>query len=177
MIDQPADGALPSDAEAALRSRIAVFKIIRPQYTGSRVGLVGALTGERYALPGVGEADNWSIPTGVFHVEDLIGKYLVKLEGADEPGRYRFARTPAPDNQLILSALPVGGAITKDAKVRCYGPLGPLSNEHGDVALMFGATPMRESVEEDTACGNLDNVMTPRSSDASDSGDSAPRFR
>ena len=167
MTEQPADGALASDVHAGFLSRLAVSRIIVPQRPGSRVGLFHALTADRYALPGVGEADNWTVPTGAFNVEDLIGKYLVKLERADEPGKYKLARTPAPDNQLLLSPLPVAGAISKDARIRCYGPLRPLSNEDGDVALMFGATPMRETFE-DKACGNVDDVVTPRSSDSDD---------
>ena len=164
MTEKPADGALASDADAGFLSRLAVLRIIVPQ---RRVGLVHALTADRYALPGVGEADNWTVPTGAFNVEDLIGKYLVKLERADEPGKYKLARTPAPDNHLLLSPQPVAGAMSKDARVRCYGPLGHLSNENGDVALMFGAAPMRETFE-DKACGNVDDVVTPRSSDSED---------
>ena len=164
MTEKPADGALASDADAGFLSRVAVLRISAPQ---RRVALVHALTADRYALPGVGEADNWTVPTGAFNLEDLIGKYLVKLEPADEPGKYKLARTPAPENQLLLSPLPVAGAISKDARIRCYGPLRPLSNEDGDVALMFGATPMRETFE-DKACGNVDDVVTPRSSDSED---------
>ena len=36
-----------------------------------RVALVNAMTGERWALPDVGEEDNYTIPTWAFQVEEL----------------------------------------------------------------------------------------------------------
>ena len=43
-------------------------------WQGSRVALINLTTGERYALPGVGEGHNYTIPTERFQIDDITGK-------------------------------------------------------------------------------------------------------
>ena len=128
----------------------------------SRVALVNATDGERYALPGVGEADNWTIPASCFTVQEIIGKELHALEKSDAEGAFRLARTPHPANEIIRSAAPVCGILSKDREVRMYGPIAPLADENGNVFVMFGCTRLRETVQE-TACADLGGIRTPPS--------------
>ena len=129
---------------------------------GSRVALVNVTNGERYALPGVGEAYNWTIPVDHFQIEDIVGKELHALEKSDAEGTFRLARTPHPANEIIRSAAPVCGIVSKDGKVRMYGPIAPLADENGNVFVIFGFTRLRETVEE-TACADLGGIRTPPS--------------
>ena len=127
-----------------------------------RVALVNYANGERYALPGVGEADNWTIPADRFAIEEITGKELHALEKSYAEGTFRLARTPHDDNEIIRSAAPVCGIVSKDGKVRMYGPIAPLADENGNVFVMFGCTRLRETVQE-TAFADLGGIRTPPS--------------
>ena len=125
----------------------------------SRVALVNAANGERYALPGVGEV---TIPADHLKIEDIIGKELHALEKSDAEGTFRLARTPHPANEIIRTAAPVCGFVNKDGKVRTCGPIAPLADENGNVFVIFSFTPLRETVEK-TACADLGGIRTPPS--------------
>ena len=127
-----------------------------------RVALVNYANGERYALPGVGEADNWTIPASCFTVQEIIGKELHALEKSDAEGTFRLARTPHPANEIVRTAAPVCGFVNKDGEVRTCGPIAPLADENGNVFVIFGFTRLRETVEE-TACADLGGIRTPPS--------------
>ena len=131
-------------------------------WQGSRVALLEAVSGDPYALPGFGESHNWTIPADRFLIEDIIGKELHALEKSDAEGTFRLARTPHDDNEIIRSAAPVCGIVSKDGEVRMYGPLAPLADENGNVFVMFGCTRLREPAQE-TACADLGGIRTPPS--------------
>ena len=102
-----------------------------------RVALVNYANGERYALPGVGEADNWTIPASCFTVQEIIGKELHALEKSDAEGTFRLARTPHPANEIIRTAAPVCAFVSKDGRVRMCGPIAPLADENGNAFVIF----------------------------------------
>ena len=128
---------------------------------GSRVALLEAVSGDPYALPGVGESHNWTIPADRFRIEHIIGKTLLALE-RDAEGKLRLARAPPPGNEIIRSKAPVYGFVSKACEIRMYGPLAPIADECGCVFVQFGWTPLREDSME-TACADLIHIPTPPS--------------
>ena len=130
-------------------------------WQGSRVALVNFTNGERYALPGVGEAYNYTIPVDHFRIEHLVGKELHALEKSDTEGTFRLSRTPHPANEIIRSAAPVCGIVRK-GELRLYGALEAVADENRNVFVVFGYTRLCERVEE-TACAELGGIRTPPS--------------
>ena len=74
----------------------------------SDVSLVGAMNGERWCFPGVGNAPEFLVPVRRFLAEQILGKYLVKLT------RKQSGRAPLRDEatgEVVLSRAPVSAFV------------------------------------------------------------------
>ena len=149
------DHALPSQKEV-----IADAEEEGDRGTGfAHVSLVGALAGERYCFPGVGNPPDFLVPVQRYQAQDIMNSYLVRLLRIQEGWAiHRNAETRDP----TLSPSPVTAFIGKDDRPYQYGCLAKIANEEGTVFVMFGDTPLPVSFEE-KECGDLDDVETPRS--------------
>ena len=110
----------------------------------SRVALVCSTSGQCYALPGVGEQHNYTIPTQIYNIQDIIGKELYLLEQADAQGVFRLSCKSPRSNEIVRSALPVSG-IAGAGGVQVYGSLNAVANEKGQVSVVFGETSERST--------------------------------
>ena len=137
-----------------------------------RVALVGAVNGRRYSLPGVGEADNWTIPVAAFEVKDVIGRRLILLHEPDARGVLCLARGSAPGYEFVLSPGCVTAILSQDGEVRTCGLLAPLADERFEIRVLFGDRPLQEP-SAPRPCADLEAVLTPRS----DCDDGGLRFR
>ena len=126
------------------------------------VKLIGALDGQRFCLPGVGEAPEYLVPVRAFPAQDILKfkTYLVKLTRGDKG--WEVQRDEAT-NEPVLSNAPV--AYFLDA---IHGlpymrrSLGRIANMEGEVAVVFGFEPPVVSFET-RACADVSGVSTPRS--------------
>ena len=154
-----------------------------------RAKLQGAVAGNWFAWAGVCSAvTGWSFPAQKFFVEDIVGKYLVKLK--DCPGRdcnklkvQRFCnhcqlpeqaqqcmcdKAPRPVKcevcgqimEPTLSEAPVNALLHPNGEVRTCGPLTSLVNDQGIVLVNFGNSKQYEQAEE-KACYEGE-ILTPR---------------
>ena len=121
--------------------------------------LKGALSGERYCHAGVGENDDWKIPSGPqpFPLQDLVGRVLLKLR-EDEYGNWH----PYKNEQgfYVESPAPVTGFQAHDGMVRKYGCLAHIMDSEGWVKVLFGTKPLFEQ-SEDVPLIDLSGVSTP----------------
>ena len=151
-----ATGAAPT-----LSARAAMVKTadLEGGTSFTHVSLVGALAGERYCFPGVGNPPDFLVPVQRYQAQDIMNSYLVRLLRIQEGWAiHRNAETRKP----TLSPSPVTAFIGKDDRPYQYGCLAKIANEEGTVFVMFGDTPLPVSFEE-KECGDLDDVETPRS--------------
>ena len=149
------DHALPSQKEV-----IADAEEEGDRGTGfAHVSLVGALAGERYCFPGVGNPPDFLVPVQRYQAQDIMNSYLVRLLRIQEGWAiHRNAETREP----TLSPSPVTAFIGKDDRPYQYGCLAKIAKKEGMVFVMFGDTPLPVSFE-DKGCRDLDDVDTPRS--------------
>ena len=128
------------------------------------VKLIGAEDGRRYALPDVGEAPEYAVPTRAFQAEEIISQRLHLLVWTEENGweKHLDKTTGEP----LLTESPVSGFQDRTKRVRCYGDLGVIANEEGMVAVFFGAEPLQEPYFSKPCC-DVSDARTPRS-DVSD---------
>ena len=130
------------------------------------VKLIGAEDGRRYALPDVGEAPEYAVPTRAFQAEEIISQRLHRLVG-----RRRRRRTTQKvwekhfdetSGRPSLTEKPVAGFLDRTKRVRLYGNLGMIANEAGMVAVVFGDEPLQEESESKPCC-DVSGESTPRS--------------
>ena len=69
-----------------------------------RVGFIGSVSGERFALPGPARQDNrWTVPVAVFEAKHVVGRRMLQLERSNvATSGLQLAR--GPDGEVILSA-------------------------------------------------------------------------
>ena len=127
------------------------------------VNLIGAEDGQRYALPDVGEASDYAVPTKAFQVEDIISRRLHRLVWSQNGWEKHIDET---SGRPSLTEKLVAGFLDRTNRVRLYGNLGMLANDAGMVAVVFGDEPRQEESESKPCC-DVSGVRTPRS-DVSD---------
>ena len=124
------------------------------------VKLIGAEDGRRYALPDVGEAPEYAVPTRAFQAEEIISKRLHMLVWTEENGwKKQLDKTTGEPS---LTEKPVAGFLDRNKRDRLYGNLGMLANYAGMVAVVFGDEPRQEEFESKPCC-DVRGVRTPRS--------------
>ena len=108
------------------------------------VSLWGALHGERWGLPGVGDANGFLVPVHVFPAERIVGRYFLKLIRTEEGWE------PLRDDnkQLVLSPAPVSEFVDKHKKPYAYGSLAIIADDEGRVDMFFHHTPQPALYEE-----------------------------
>ena len=132
-----------------------------PVHQTARFKLVGRLSGIQYAFPGPStEHNDWTVPTDLFQVEEIVGRYLVMLE-QDRTGQLVLARDD--NGKVILSGGPVSAMLTLTQNKRLFGPVAPLIDSGGAVRVLFGDEKLTEEFEELEPTVNLAEVETPRS--------------
>ena len=138
-------------------------------YTHRRthVKLQSALAGERYGLPGVGDASNdFAVPTAKFGIQDIVGRYLVRLQNTPTGGlaverkKRSAGNTNNEKDSVVLSRAPVCHLLDRLGKKRTHGNLEALADEQNFVRVYFHQT---KSCEEwfDVPCANTDDISTP----------------
>ena len=113
--------------------------------------MIGAEGGKRYALLDVGEEPEYA--------EEIISQRLHLLAWTENGWEKRLDET---SGMPLLTEKPVAGFRERTNGIRCYGNLGVIANEEGMVAVVFGATPLREESYA-KPCGDVRDVDTPRS--------------
>ena len=111
------------------------------------VSLLGALHGERYGVPGRGEAPEVLVPVRRFLAEHILGKRLVKLTRTQE------GWAPLQDEatgEPVLSSAPVSAFVGRDNRPYVSGSLARIANEHRMVFVMFSDQPLRVQVRVGT---------------------------
>ena len=116
-----------------------------------RVTLICSASGQRYALPGVGEHHNYTVPTQRYNIQDIIGKELYLLESSSKRGVFRLSCSSPRSKEIVRSALPVSG-IAGAGGVHVHGSLAAVANEQGQVCVVFGTT--RDRSKPETSDGN-----------------------
>ena len=126
-----------------------------------RVGFIGSVSGERFALPGPAREDNrWTVDVHVFQAENVVGRRMLQLERSNvATSGLQLAR--GPDGEVILSA-PVQGFMSPDDQLRVHGWLEVLADVDGLIRVVFGEVPLTEPYEN-KPCITLSDVSTPRS--------------
>ena len=113
----------------------------------AHVSLLGALHGERYGVPGGGEAPEVLVPVRRFLAEHILGKRLVKLTRTQE------GWAPLQDEatgEPVLSPAPVSAFVGGDNRPYVSGSLARIANEHRMVFVMFSDQPLRVQVRVGT---------------------------
>ena len=113
----------------------------------AHVSLLGALHGERYGVPGGGEAPEVLVPVRRFLAEHILGKRLVKLTRTQE------GWAPLQDEATgkpVLSPAPVSAFVGGDNRPYVSGSLARIANEHRMVFVMFSDQPLRVQVRVGT---------------------------
>ena len=129
----------------------------------SHVKLVDAENGKRYALPEVGEAPEYAVPTRAFRAEEIIARRLHLLVWTEENGwEKQLDKTTGEPSH---TEKPVAGFLDSTKCIRRYGNLGLLANEAGMVTVILGDEPRQEEFES-TPCGDVSGVRTPRSDES-----------
>ena len=116
-------------------------------------------SGNQMCIPGVGTAsEGWSLPAGIFDVNDLIGQYVVKI------GR---------NNEVTQEHFKVSAVLTQNDEVApLQYPLSEVADKEGWVRVLTGANVLpfigRKYTYKPKA--DLSGVRTPETpSDPSDS--------
>ena len=114
-----------------------VLKEVEPDHGAepSDVSLVGAMNGERWCFPGVGNAPEFLVPVRRFLAEQILGKYLAKLT------RKQSGWEPLRDEargDVVLSLAPVSAFVGGDGCPYMSGSLARIANDEGMVFVMFG---------------------------------------
>ena len=91
--------------------------------------------------------------------EEIISQRLHLLAWAGNGWEKRLDET---SGMPLLTEKPVAGFRDRTNGIRCCGNLGVIANEEGMVAVVFGATPLREESYA-KPCGDVRDVDTPRS--------------
>ena len=123
------------------------------------VKLIGAEDGRRYALPDVGEAPEYAVPTRAFQAEEIISQRLHRLVWTQKGWEKHLDET---SGRPSLTEKPVAGFLDRTKRVRLYGNLGMIANEAGMVAVVFGDEPLQEESESKPCC-DVSGESTPRS--------------
>ena len=149
---QPATNAVPTGG--AFRPMSSVFW---PK--SSHVSLVGAVHGERWCFPGVGQSPDFLVPVRAFQAEEILTKYLAKLTKQQEG--WALLRDEA-SGEPVLSPAPVSAFVGGDGRPYMYGSLARIANREGMVFVMFDHVSPPAHFE-DIDCVDLDGVTTPPS--------------
>ena len=138
-----------------------------PTHPSTHVKLRGALNGERYGFPGVGDAStDFAVPTKVFGIQEIVGHYLVTLEETPR-GSLAVQRKKSSEGDtnnenvsVVLSPAPVCHLLDSLGNVRTHGNLDALADEQNFVRVCFHHT---QSFEEcfSIPCANIDDISTP----------------
>ena len=127
------------------------------------VKLSDADNGRRYALPDVGEAPEYAVPTSAFHAEEIISQRLHLLAWTENGWEKRLDETSGTP---LLTEKAVAGFRDRTNGIRCYGNLGVIANEAGMAVVEFGDEPLLEESDLPPCC-DVGGEATPRS-DGSD---------
>ena len=136
-------------------------------HLSTHVKLRGAVNGERYGLPGVGDvSDDFAVPTRAFQIQEIVGAYLVRLEETSGGGlsmqrkKSSEGDTNNEEGSVVISSAPVCHLLDSDWKVRTHGSLAHLADEQNFVRICFHH---EKSVEEcfDIPCADVDGISTP----------------
>ena len=127
------------------------------------VKLIGAEDDRRYALPDVGEASEYAVPTRAWQAEKIISQRLHRLVWTQNGWEKHIDEK---SGRPSLTEKPVAGFQDRTKRVRCYGNLGMIADEAGMVAVIFGDVPLWEEFDSKPCC-DVRSVATPRS-DGSD---------
>ena len=136
-------------------------------HLSTHVKLRGAVNGERYGLPGVGDVSNdFAVPTRAFQIQEIVGAYLVRLEETSGGGlsmqrkKSSEGDTNNEKGSVVLSSAPVCHLLDSDGKIRTHGSLAHLADEQNFVRICFHH---EKSVEEcfDIPCADVDGISTP----------------
>ena len=105
--------------------------------------LLGAISGNRYCLPGIGENDDWKIPLGQdsLPLQYFLGQRLLQLR-EDDQGAWRPFRDER--GQYVQSSAPVSSFVGSNGEARTFGTLQEVMNLDGSVKVHFGIAPLRE---------------------------------
>ena len=106
------------------------------------VKLVDAENGKRYALPEVGEAPEYAVPTRAFRAEEIVARRLHLLVRTEE--NIWEKQPDKTTREPLLTEKPVAGFLDSTRGVRCYGNLGLLADEAGMVTVILGDKPRQE---------------------------------
>ena len=109
------------------------------------------------------------MPTRKFQLEEIVGRYLIKLMPAPDGSHLIEARHR--DGEFVLSEAPVSGFVSPKKDIRTYGPMLGVLHPDGAIDVCFGREELREA-SEDKPCADLDDAPTPRSDTDTDT-----RFR
>ena len=138
-----------------------------PTHLSTHVKLRGAINGERFALPGVGDAStDFAVPTKAFQIQKIVGRHLVTLEktpsGSLAVQRKKNSEGDTNNKKapVVLSPAPVCHLLDSLGNVRTHGNLDALADEENFVQVFFHHT---RSVEEcvDIPCANVEDISTP----------------
>ena len=124
------------------------------------VKLIWEEDGRRYALPDVGEAPEYAVPTRAFQAKEIISQRLHLLVWTEENGWEKHIDETS--GRPSLAEKPIAGFWDRTKRVRCYGNLGMIANVAGMVAVVFGAEPLQEESESKPCC-DVSGESTPRS--------------
>lgn len=118
---------------AVIHSKAMIPRVDPSTTLVDRVFLKSSISGHYYSFPGVSTANNkWTVPTR-FQLEDIVGKYLIKLMPASGGGHLIEARDG--EGNFVFSEAPVSGFVSPKKEVRSYGPM--LDMVHPDGALLL----------------------------------------
>ena len=123
--------------------------------------------GRRYALPEVGEEPEYAAPTNAFRIEEIVLQRLHCLEQTVEGGSTLCTDA---ERRPLFTKDPVAGfrqLVDGRREIRCYGNLGMIANEEGEVTVIFGSTPLQEEATE-KPCHDVSRVATPSSDEEED---------
>ena len=127
-------GSRPGASQPAPPASPTVVERPEEDHQHSHVSLLGALHGERYGVPGGGEAPEVLVPVRRFLAEHILGRRLVKLTRTQE------GWAPLQDEatgEPVLSSAPVSAFVGRDNRPYVSGSLARIANQHGMVFVMF----------------------------------------
>ena len=109
---------------------------------------------------------DFAVPTAVFAIQEIVGRYLVKLEETPRGSlAVRKEKNSEGDTNndkvsVVLSSAPVCHLLDRLGNVRTHGNAEALADEENFVLVCFGHT---QSFEEcfDIPCANPDGISTP----------------